>query len=119
MSLQLSTTTYLIPLVCCSYFLVFACHIVWHETATAVPRTRSKPKPKTFIHVLAESCLSLHVVVFSLAEIGVSRDFPLDFRAHFLSTWLGLTVLGAFPVSLGARPWVSVVQVKERKKERA
>ena len=100
-----------------SHFLVFACHILWAEFDLSSSRNNnsnsSRNKPKTFVHVLTESGLSLHIAVFYLVEVGVSSDVPLDFRSHFLSTWLGLTVLGAFPVSLGARMWVSILQVKD------
>ena len=99
-----------------SHFFVFACHLLWSELdgRKKNKNDNNTNHPKTFVHVLSESGLSLHIVIFYLLEVGVAgggADVPLDFRAHFLSTWLGLTVLGAFPVSLGARTWVSVVKV--------
>ena len=69
-------------------------------------------RPKTYAHILCEMGLSLHIVFFYLLEVG-SSDIPLDFRANFLPTWLGVTIVGSMSVSIGKT--LSASMIKERR----
>jgi hypothetical protein len=76
-------------------------------------------EPKTYLNIVCEMGLALHVALLHLLEIGsggnslsvTGPEGPLDFRSNFLQTWLGITLMGSLSVSLGENFTASVIQV--------
>eukprot|EP00094_Tigriopus_californicus_P006324 TCALIF_06089-PA protein Name:"Similar to TMEM19 Transmembrane protein 19 (Homo sapiens)" AED:0.08 eAED:0.08 QI:0/-1/0/1/-1/1/1/0/246 len=87
-----------------SFLMVFACYLVLAEF-----KPYSRRLPRTYLNVMCESGLAFHIAFFYLVEIGCV-DFPLDFRRYYLSTWLGVSIIGSFAVSLGRSVQSSVYQ---------